>query len=455
MAPKANEWKCSAMEDVDNRVIEIVAEVTQVHHEWASYELILSILMDRYSISRFDELGVGTPLDIPSLKLIHDLNQRLKVFLYAYCSESFVTYLDLERDASYMLRTFAFPTMAGLIKAKSVTALDPNEIAVDEMDPHVDDIDKEIPQGIDTYGLGSLHKHPFVQELLPVPLLPRERLKDGMDVLGVLSRYLASGKKGDVEDFTAYILANAWGGACDSLAEAGVHMRSLDCTEVLACRHAVSARSRSKILEGKAVETAVGMKRAARVEAEFGAGKRRRKAEEEEEDEDEPDNETGVKITTMCKYETVPTATLKSLCSPLSHTTGKQGAAAAGRWGEALVYQYLLQTHPSARVTWVNEEEEAMSPYDIILEQDDKQGGGAHTKTKTTFVEVKSSRYPDRHAFSISLNEWAFCTAEPALRYDIYRVYSAGNPESVSISVLPDLHELVKQQRVQLLLTLT
>ena len=67
-----------------------------------------------------------------------------------------------------------------------------------------------------------------------------------------------------------------------------------------------------------------------------------------------------------------------------------------------------------------------MSPHDLIIEQEVKQGPEGHTKTKTTFIEVKSTRYPDRHVFNISLNEWAFCTAEPA-RYDVYRVYNAGN----------------------------
>ena len=136
------------MEDVNNRVIEVVAEVTQVHRQWASYELILSIIMDRYSISRFEELGVGLPLDIPSLKLIYDLNQRLKVFLNAYCSDGIITYLDLERDASAMLSTFAFPTISRLSDAKPSKAQDPNEIRVEEIEPEEPANDDESPKKI-------------------------------------------------------------------------------------------------------------------------------------------------------------------------------------------------------------------------------------------------------------------------------------------------------------------
>jgi len=451
--------------DVNDRVAEIVAEVTQVHQQWAGYELILSILMDRYSIGRFEELGVGPPLSIPSLKLIHDLNQRLKVFLYAYCSEGIITYLDLERDVGVMLRTFAFPSMSGTQAAKAMIALDPNEIAVEETESeeNANSTCTENPLGIGTYGLGPLHKHPFVQEMFPAPL-ERERLRDGKEVLGLLSDFLASGKQGKVEAFSAYLSHDAWG-SCSykSLAEAGVHIRSLDSTEVLACRHARSAHSREKILEGNAVETAVGMKRASLEEA--GKATKKKRQERSAEGDDDGEKEVAsvgacagsggpVDISTLSTYEMVPTALLQSLCSALPSTKGKEGAAAAGRWGEALVYQYLLQAHPSARVIWMNEEEETMSPYDLIIEQEVKQGPEGHTKTKTTFIEVKSTRYPDRHVFNISLNEWAFCTAEPALRYDVYRVYNAGNPEAVSISVLQDLHELVKQQQVQLQLRL-
>ncbi len=451
--------------DVNDRVAEIVAEVTQVHQQWAGYELILSILMDRYSIGRFEELGVGPPLGIPSLKLIHDLNQRLKVFLYAYCSEGIITYLDLERDIGVMLRTFSFPSISGTQAAKAVIALDPNEIAVEETESegNANGTCTENPpgMGIGTYGLGPLHKHPFVQEMFPVPL-QRERLKDGKEVFGLLSDFLASGKQGKVEAFSAYLSHNAWAsGSYKSLAEAGVHIRSLDSTEVLACRHARSAHSREKILEGNAVETAIGLKRASMEDAGKAKKKRRQKRSEEGDKGDEREEASAcagssgpVDISTLSTYEMVPTALLQPLCSALPSTKGKEGAAAAGRWGEALAYQHLLRAHPSARVTWVNEEEETMSPYDLIIEQEVKQGPEGPTKTKTTFVEVKSTRYPGRHAFNISLNEWAFCTAEPALRYDVYRVYNAGNPEAVSISILQDLHELVKQQQVQLQLRL-
>ena len=143
--------------------------------------------------------------------------------------------------------------------------------------------------------------------------------------------------------------------------------------EVLACRHAISAQSRAKILECGAVETAIGMKRApitggiSKRKATPGkelspdeATKRMRKRGEE----DTGRTEIGELVDTSAssKYEVIHTALLRLLCNTLSTAGGSDGATSAGRWGEALVYQYLLQAYPSARVTWVNEEEEAMSP---------------------------------------------------------------------------------------------
>ena len=217
--------------DVNDRVAEIVAEVTQVHQQWAGYELILSILMDRYSIGRFEELGVGPPLSIPSLKLIHDLNQRLKVFLYAYCSEGIITYLDLERDVGVMLRTFAFPSMSGTQAAKAMIALDPNEIAVEETESeeNANSTCTENPRN-QTCGLGPLHKHPC-SEMFPAPL-ERERLRDGKEVLGLFS--ISLHRESKVKWGLAYLSHDAWGSCSYRARRAGVHIRSLDSTEVLA-----------------------------------------------------------------------------------------------------------------------------------------------------------------------------------------------------------------------------
>jgi hypothetical protein len=42
-------------------------------------------------------------------------------------------------------------------------------------------------------------------------------------------------------------------------------------------------------------------------------------------------------------------------------------AQATGRWGEALVYQYLLASHPHSTVVWENEKEETKAPFDLKL----------------------------------------------------------------------------------------
>ena len=67
-----------------------------------------------------------------------------------------------------------------------------------------------------------------------------------------------------------------------------------------------------------------------------------------------------------------------------------------GRWGEALVYQYLLNAYPTAEVEWVNQEEESLACYDLKLLRKDRDG-----RVSTTFVEVKSSRFAHLNAFQV------------------------------------------------------
>ena len=80
--------------------------------------------------------------------------------------------------------------------------------------------------------------------------------------------------------------------------------------------------------------------------------------------------------------------------------------------------------------------------------------GHDRPRIRTTFIEVKTTRFPDRNACEISPNEWAFATAEPPLRYDLYRVYNAGDPGKVRITVVKDLYRQIQAQKVRLALVL-
>ena len=121
---------------------------------------------------------------------------------------------------------------------------------------------------------------------------------------------------------------------------------------------------------------------------------------------------------------------------------------AVGRWGEALVYNYLIATFPAREnhvVEWLNAEQETNSFYDIKV-----------TNVSTgivTFVEVKSTRFDDKNAFEISPWEWDFAT-KPSVNYHIYRVYNAGDKERVRVHVVRDPAKLVREHRISMALVI-
>ena len=142
-----------------------------------------------------------------------------------------------------------------------------------------------------------------------------------------------------------------------------------------------------------------------------------------------------------------------------------------GRWGEALVYQHLLQRYPDAvSVEWVNEQEESLACYDLKLLLREKRGANSNSsncnsngngnngRVITTFIEVKSSRFEHLNAFQLSLNEWEFAvggsSGVPRPNYDIYRVYNAGDPERVSVRVVRGVYEAVRKGDAQLCLAI-
>ena len=116
---------------------------------------------------------------------------------------------------------------------------------------------------------------------------------------------------------------------------------------------------------------------------------------------------------------------------------------AVGRWGEALVYQFLLATERGCVVEWVNEVDETRAPYDLIV----TDRGGAWARTR--YIEVKTTRYSDRNVCELSPAEWAFASREPKVNYDVYRVERAGS-SGCTIRVVRDLLQQVTERKVRL-----
>lgn len=149
---------------------------------------------------------------------------------------------------------------------------------------------------------------------------------------------------------------------------------------------------------------------------------------------------------------------------------------AAGRWGEALVYQYLLATAaPGSNVNWLNVTEESRACYDFIVtaplhshraqivasrmhfNQDYDTNSSilppsstANGRESTEYIEVKSTRFADRNMFEISPNEWQFAAADSRVPYHIYRVFSAGDPQRVRLVIIEDIFRKVTEGRLKL-----
>ena len=116
-----------------------------------------------------------------------------------------------------------------------------------------------------------------------------------------------------------------------------------------------------------------------------------------------------------------------------------------GRWGEALVYRYLLQRHPGWTVTWVNEHAESKSFYDVKM-RNVRDG-------RTVFVEVKTTRLADKNAFEVSPWEWDFA-CKPGVEYHVYRVYSAGERGRTRITIVRNPAKLVREHAISMALAI-
>mmetsp|Transcript_19791 Transcript_19791/g.54992 ORF Transcript_19791/g.54992 Transcript_19791/m.54992 type:complete len:817 (-) Transcript_19791:169-2619(-) len=132
-------------------------------------------------------------------------------------------------------------------------------------------------------------------------------------------------------------------------------------------------------------------------------------------------------------------------CIPWHQSLDPNNSRAVGRWGEALVYQYLLSHCPGATVKWMNAEGESRAAYDIEVTS---SSGAMH---ETRFVEVKTSVHSDKNAFEMSLWEWEFAV-KAGKQYSIFRVASAGQPGRTHIRVFNNPYSAVQEHRLGLCL---
>ena len=77
-----------------------------------------------------------------------------------------------------------------------------------------------------------------------------------------------------------------------------------------------------------------------------------------------------------------------------------------------------------------------------------------HARAQTrSFVEVKTTATPDLNVFEISPYELDFATTAVAKRrinYHIYRVFGAGDPGRVRVTVIDDVTTALQERRAKL-----
>ncbi len=123
---------------------------------------------------------------------------------------------------------------------------------------------------------------------------------------------------------------------------------------------------------------------------------------------------------------------------------------AIGDWGERLVNNYLHKRLDDAEtnvvaVNWVNEEKESGLPYDFEIDLYDPE---TQTITKV-YVEVKSTMSSKKSFFEISANEVKFAQKTQE-NYHLYRVFNAGDQNTVRLSKLENLASLMDKKLVKM-----
>ncbi|XP_028998254.2 uncharacterized protein wu:fj29h11 [Betta splendens] len=125
--------------------------------------------------------------------------------------------------------------------------------------------------------------------------------------------------------------------------------------------------------------------------------------------------------------------------------------AAIGEWGEQLVNSFLCHWRDSgapgrpAGVLWSNEGGESGEPYDFKLTFE------AGARPEAVYVEVKSTVKKEKAFIHLSANELDFALRERE-RYHVYRVYNAGDAQSVRLCRIQNLAHHLHRKDLQLFL---
>jgi Domain of unknown function (DUF3883) len=482
-----------AVTELERNVRSIISQVIS-ERLWPSYQLVVGVLLQRYGVKDLCELLQPQQV-IPVLSALLELNTKVDLIVTAFIASarSISTLADCEEAAVCTLRSFCMPPL----HTRPTLATDRNYIPLDEDESEgaEDAAADKPPSEFRDYGMGPLHRHPRVAaffELQGSSELRRDKLATAVDVLAALVEFRGPSPsvltEADLQNFAAQLRVK-WG--VESLCEAGVALRAgaLLCREeLLFIRHMEAARQRSFAAAAEALTRPPSTKTDVKKEQQQQQQQQQQQHKEEEEREEMEIAQAKKRVRTaplevkltMSRPDQAAwdgsiaasygPAQLAGLCvampwAVLPERTGSVGQdtflgalsasssaevhRAVGRWGEALVFNLLLQEHPGAEVKWVNEKEETRSPYDIILTL---PASGAGCGPRAVFVEVKTTRFPSLNVFEISSAEWDFASRDDGSRFRLYRVFSAGCPERVRVSAVLDFKRAMEAGALRLCL---
>ncbi|KAK3589090.1 hypothetical protein CHS0354_017428 [Potamilus streckersoni] len=140
-------------------------------------------------------------------------------------------------------------------------------------------------------------------------------------------------------------------------------------------------------------------------------------------------------------YDELPA--IDNLPIPEMITTG-EGHREVGIWGEHLIYNYLMKVKDMdgtiKKVEWINREGETGAPYDLEVYYQNNQ---------VHYIEVKSTQSNNKEVFEISLPQIKFAEKQKE-HFHIYRVFNAGNSQTVRLIHISNLDMRLEQKQVRL-----
>lgn len=487
--------------DLDREVRKIAETIAQ-SAGFSQFPLVLQSFLSFYNVHSLECLGIS---NLPTLDLIYVLDKKTTTFLEAYLGlHEIITLKDIETDLLHLLNSFRIPSLK---KQHSLLRKDGNELDIDDDDDNNEN--NSIARFAD-FGIGELHCHPILKPLFP--RFPTSSLLVRSEVYVHLLSWLEDSQQLSqspenliIEKFQQHLTSLLDVSACN---EAGVVFIGPLHHDMLLLQHIRRRRFESEIelkkrfLEGVS-ETQTHKKRPLNKEAVkvssmeysygcnydvnhhincnirndmmFSSSSTNRsgladllKISDQKPSDDNSKDGTQVAVEIfhfntstssfvekkmhMTRTEAVHSIDMNrvySFCLPWkSPPVDTDDHRVIGRWGEALVYQFLLFTRSNDAIVWLNLESECNAAYDLTITH--RCEGSAQRLQATRFIEVKTTRFTDKNVFQISPWEYDFMYTHPRPSYDIYRVYGA--PDNPRLVIYEDVYTLIQQKQVGLCL---